>query len=82
MALLHEAVEVKKLDTRIIDRSLAKGHVTKEEVQKSFKDLPDDAANAEWISIDNIAAQEDTSPRPATRTYAEVKPFVADDYEA
>jgi hypothetical protein len=56
MTLLHESVETKKLDTRMVERNIARGLVTSEEYEKSLKNLPDDGENADYISIDEIAA--------------------------
>ncbi len=41
-----------KLDVRTYDRYLEKGLLTKEEVQKHFKSLPDETANAVTVEIE------------------------------
>ena len=56
MALLHEAVDKKKMDTRVVERNVARGVIRPEDVQKAVKDLPDDSANAEYVSIEDLAA--------------------------
>lgn len=61
MALLHDAVDSKKLDVRMIERNIARGVVTAEDYDKSLKKLPDDEANAEWVSIDSLAHEADES---------------------
>lgn len=66
MALLHEAINEKKLDVRVIERNVKRGDVTSTEVERSLKQLPDDAANAEYISIADIAAQQDDSGSGST----------------
>jgi hypothetical protein len=55
MALLHEAVDKKKLDVRLLERNMARGVVTAAEVDQSIKALPDDAENAVYVSIEAIA---------------------------
>jgi hypothetical protein len=62
MTLLHEATEAKKLDTRMVERNIARGRVDHEDLEKALKKLPDDAENAEYISLDTlIADQTDTN---------------------
>lgn len=60
MALLHEAMDEKKLDVRLVERGLARGQLTPDEVQASLKKLPDDADNAEYIAIETLIQQEET----------------------
>jgi len=38
-------------DVRLIQRQLAKGFVSREDVIKRFEDLPDVAEKGEWIEI-------------------------------
>lgn len=61
MTLLHEAVESKKFDTRMIERNVARGVLSSEEIEKNLKKLPDDAENAEYISLDEIAGESESS---------------------
>ena len=61
MTLLHEAVDSKKMDVRLIERNIARGVVSAEEVAKASNALPDDAENAEYISIESIANDESGS---------------------
>ncbi len=58
MSLLHVAVEEKKLDTRMVERNLTRGIVQQDDVKKAVSALPDDSANAEWVSIESLAADE------------------------
>ncbi len=58
MTLLHEALESKKFDTRVVERHLSRGMLSHEDFEKSVKKLPDDNANAEWIRIDSLANSE------------------------
>jgi hypothetical protein len=52
--LLDEASNEKILDTRVVERNKAKGLITQEQYNKSLEKLPDDAANAEFLTIDQI----------------------------
>ncbi len=55
MSLLHEAVEEKMFDVRMIERNVARGTLQAEEVSKAAKKLTDDAENADYIAIDSLA---------------------------
>ena len=55
MTLLKDAMEAKKFDSRIQERSLQKGLLKAEELKKQTDLLPDDADNAEYVSIETIA---------------------------
>lgn len=57
MALLHEAVEEKKLDVRVVERNISRGSVSAEEAKKAVSQLPDDGENAIWVSLDRIASE-------------------------
>lgn len=54
MALLHEAVEKKKMDVRMVERNVARGLVQASEVEAAVKALPDDGENAEYVSIESL----------------------------
>lgn len=54
MSLLHEAVEEKKFDVRMIERNLIRGKIEADDVAKTAKKLPDDAENAEYIAIESL----------------------------
>jgi hypothetical protein len=58
MALLHEAVEKKKMDVRMVERNVARGVITQADADAALKSLPDDAENAEYVSIDSLANDE------------------------
>jgi hypothetical protein len=55
MTLLHEAVDQKKFDVRVAERNIQRGLLRPEDLERSLKDLPDDAANADYISIESLA---------------------------
>jgi hypothetical protein len=54
MTLLHEAVDAKKLDVRLVERNINRGVISAEDVDKLVKKLPDDADNADSISIESL----------------------------
>lgn len=61
MALLNDSVGFKKLDVRMIERNVARGVVSPEEVKKAVEQLPDDSANADWSNIDVLMHDTDES---------------------
>jgi hypothetical protein len=52
--LLNEAVDSKKMDTRLVERNVAKGLLSSTEVQSYVSQLPDDSESADWVSIDEL----------------------------
>lgn len=58
MTLLDNAVEMKKFDSRVVERHLDRGIIKSSEYQKFVDSLPDDAANAERIDVDDLAKQD------------------------
>ncbi len=61
MTLLHEAVEAKKLDVRVVERNAARGVIAQDEADKAQKKLPDDADNADYVNLEDLAADGDVS---------------------
>jgi len=61
MALLHVSVDSKKLDVRMVERNIARGVIQADDFNKSLKTLPDDAENAEYISLDSLTSDLDES---------------------
>jgi hypothetical protein len=59
MTLLHDAVEAKKFDTRVLERNLTRGVITDAEVKKAAQALPDDAAAGEFVSIESLTDSDD-----------------------
>lgn len=57
MTLLHEAVDAKKFDVRMVERNVTRGVVSSEDAAKISKQLPDDADNGEWVSLESIAGE-------------------------
>lgn len=53
--LLKDGIEEKKFDTRMIDKNIFRNVVTEKEVKQIVDALPDDAENAAYISLDEIA---------------------------
>jgi hypothetical protein len=54
MTLLHEAVDAKKMDVRLVERNITRGVTTADDVEKQLKKLPDDAENADYIAIESL----------------------------
>ena len=58
MSLLHEAIQEKKMDVRMLEKNLVRNVVTDKEVKTAQAALPDDGENAAYISLDEIAEQK------------------------
>lgn len=58
MTLLHEAFDDKNYDVRLVERNVTRGVVSSDDVEKAVKKLADDSANAEWVSIEELAKAE------------------------
>lgn len=54
MTLLHDAVEFKKLDVRLMERNVARGVVSAGDVAKAIKELPDDSESAEYVNVNEL----------------------------
>jgi hypothetical protein len=50
---LRKALDEKMMDLRVRDRLVAEGKLTKEQLDKALKELPDDSARA--VSLDEAA---------------------------
>ncbi len=59
MTLLSDASESKKFDVRVVERNINRGRVQPQEFQQAVQSLPDDSENAEWISIESLANDEE-----------------------
>lgn len=70
MTLLHEATDAKNFDVRLLERNLSRGRVTAEAARKNESELPDDAENASFISIDSLINDENAQAKgePASQT--------------
>ena len=58
MSLLHESIQNKKFDTRMVEKNLNRGSVTDKEVKSFVETLPDDTENAAFTSLDELEAQK------------------------
>ena len=58
MSLLHESIQEKKLDVRMLEKNLVRNMVTDKEVKTAIAALPDDAENAAYISLDEVSEQK------------------------
>jgi len=54
MSLLHESIQEKKFDTRMLDKNLVRNVVADKDVKAHLEQLPDDSENAEYISIEEL----------------------------
>jgi hypothetical protein len=54
MSLLHEATDAKNFDVRLVEKNVTRGRVSPDAVEKHLNELPDDAENAEFVSIDSL----------------------------
>ena len=61
MALLHEAVDFKKLDTRLVERNIARGVMTTQQLNGALDQLPDDSENAEWTNVETLMNDSEDS---------------------
>ena len=57
MSLLHEAINEKKFDVRMLERNLVRNVVTDKEAKTVVESLPDDSENAAFISLDELDDQ-------------------------
>ena len=55
---LRLALEEKLLDVRLRDRLLAEGKITKEDIQKMLKNLPDDADKAVALESEGSSTRQ------------------------
>jgi len=55
MSLLHDSIHEKKFDVRMLDKNLVRNVITDKEVKTHFEQLPDDAENADYINIEELA---------------------------
>jgi hypothetical protein len=67
MALLHESVEKKKMDVRMIERNVTRGVISQSDVDQSLKSLPDDSENATHVSVEALV--NDTQGESAGATH-------------
>jgi hypothetical protein len=54
MTLLHDAIQEKKLDSRLVEKNLAKGHISPADYEKTLKALPDDSENADYTNLEEL----------------------------
>ena len=58
MSLLHDSINNKKFDVRMLEKNLVRGSVTDKEAKAHMDSLPDDAENASYINLDEIEEQK------------------------
>ena len=57
MLLLDQALENKKFDTRLVERNIKRGVIQLKDAEQAESALADDAENAEWQNLDELANQ-------------------------
>jgi len=57
MSLLHEAINEKKFDVRMLERNLVRNVVTDKEAKTFVESLPDDSENAAFTNLDELNDQ-------------------------
>jgi len=62
MTLLHDAVEQKKWDVRMQERNLRRELYKQDELDKKTEQLPDDADNAEAVTLQSLEEQSSRKP--------------------
>jgi hypothetical protein len=68
LPLLNQSLEIKKFDVRMIERSVQRGLMSRDEVAAQMAQLPDDAENAEFISVDTLI-KADEGVRPSESSH-------------
>ena len=58
MSLLHEAIQEKKFDTRMLEKNLVRNVISDKEVKTAIEKLPDDSENALFTNLDELADQK------------------------
>lgn len=66
MTLLHEAFEAKKFDVRLLEKNVSRNKLNSNDVDAYLKQLPDDAENAEYISLEAIMNDGEVVTRSAS----------------
>jgi hypothetical protein len=63
MPLLHDSVNQKKFDVRMVERNIQRGMLSQDELDKQLKSLPDDSDSAATVSDADLEKQELLSRR-------------------
>lgn len=58
MSLLHDSINSKKFDVRMLEKNLVRNVVTDKDARAFVEALPDDAENATYTSLDEIEEQK------------------------
>jgi hypothetical protein len=61
MTLLHDSIMEKKLDTRLVEKNLAKGILSPADHEKALKALPDDSDNADYTNLEELANDDSSN---------------------
>lgn len=69
MTLLHKAFQDKKFDVRLIEKNTSRGILSTSELEQNQSQLPDDAENADYISLDALTDDGDSDVCPSEQTH-------------
>lgn len=54
MSLLHESIQEKKFDVRVVEKNLTRNVTTEKDLKAHLDALKDDSENANYISLEEI----------------------------
>jgi len=54
MSLLHDSIQEKKFDVRMLDKNLVRNVISDKDVKTHLEQLPDDAENALFTTVEEI----------------------------
>ena len=54
MSLLHDSIQEKKFDVRMLDKNLVRNVVSDKDVKSHLEQLPDDSENASYTNIEEL----------------------------
>jgi hypothetical protein len=54
MSLLHDSIQEKKFDVRMLDKNLVRNVITDKDLKTHLEQLPDDSANADFLNIEEL----------------------------
>jgi hypothetical protein len=54
MSLLHESIQEKKFDVRMLDKNLVRNVISDKDLKTHLEQLPDDSENASYLNIEEL----------------------------
>ena len=61
---LAKALDDKKMDTRVVDRLVSEGKISKTEFDKHMSDLPDETGNFDFVGAQEEVTEEENTSEP------------------